>query len=176
MDSPDGQINRFDIDPRDFKMNAAYAGCLSVWSAGIIGFGIVCIIYKFWVLAAFAGVLALVIPFTLKSRYEVQSLLVDDAGLLIVNNDAVESGIRISRGARLELTLEYAESGGEVTQESVSTLNLWDHELGYRRRHILGLWISESCREKLFHLLSDFLGDADFRVTATNKLTNANKR
>ncbi len=175
MNSSVAQINRFDIDPRDFKINTAYGGCLLVWSLGIIGFGIVCVLYKFWVLVAFAGALALMIPFALNARYKVQSFLVDSDGLRIVKNANVESGIRISREATLELTLEYVESGGDTDRESVSTLNLWDHDLGYRRRHIIGLWISDSCREQLYQSLRDFLVEANFRVIATNKLSNANK-
>lgn len=175
MDSSDCHVHRFDIDPRDYGLNKAYAGCVLIWSFGIVGFGIACVIYQIWVLVAFAGVLGLIIPLVLNSRHEVQSLLVDDDGLCLMKNNDMGSCVRISREAVMELTLEYVEAGGEVGQESVSTLNLWDCDHGYRRRHILGVWISESGREQLYELLKDFLAEANFRVTATNKLANGNE-
>jgi len=177
MHSSDAYISRFDIDPRDYKTNFTYGGCLLVWSLLLLSFGIGCVIYKFWGMAAFAGVLlSLVIPSTLKARHTVQSLLVCEDGLLIVDNNDAESGVKISRGAILELTLEYAEHGVELDDnESVSTLNLWDNDLGCRRRHILGIWIAEPCREQLLHSLSAFLEDAHFNVTTTNKLAGTNR-
>jgi len=139
-----------------------------IWAFLIVAFGVFCVYKGFWVLGAFAGLLSLVIPVSWCRRNDVDSIVICDDHIRILKNNKSSASVEIQKGASIELTFEFVESGDET--ESIPTLNLWDTYQGCRRRHILGLFISQSYRECLFEELVSFFESCNFNVSSQNKI------
>ena len=163
---------RFEINPRDYSRDKAYIGGLTIWGVLMLSFSIACIYWEFWVGAIFGGVLFLaVVPYALSQRNRCDLFQVNSDFVVVSKGNPKGAGIRLHRKNPLEITIEHVEdSASDAGIESTSTLNLWDVECGYRRRTILGLWISEEAKAQVLKDLVDFLRQHDFEVDCRNKV------
>lgn len=166
-------MEQFIINPKQYKRNNAYLLLLCLWGSVLVGFIALASYHGFWVLAGFAALLFFIIPYAFYQRNLIDVLRIDESGLLITNNRRSDGGVRIALNSPLELTLEWNErsKGSEYGQESVSSLNLWDTDAGYRRRHILGMWLSQEDREVVFYELLEFLKQGRYDVKTKNEVS-----
>ena len=162
-----GNSERFEIDPRQFKRDTGYIGCLVVWCVLMTMLIVIFFYYQFWP-GLFGGalMLAVAIPIAFLQRNKVDTLVASPDGLLVVKNRRYESGTLIRRGNQISLTLECVTKGVWDDGETVATLNLWDNVSG--SRHILGLWVAQEAKQKLFIALKEFLEANGFDVLATD--------
>ena len=170
-------MDRFIIDPKDYRSNTTYLVLLIVFGSVILAFITVAAFYKFWGLSVFATLLFLIVPYTIYTRNSVDILEADRCGLIISNSKKPNEVIKISCDSPVELTLEWHENrkDQEHGMETISSLNLWDRAAGYRRRHILGLWISQEDREQVFYELLEFLEQRNYQVKSKNEVSKNNK-
>ena len=111
-----------------------------------------------------------VIPYSVVRRNRGDVLEVTSDFLNISKMNPEGSRFHLRRNSPLEITLEHVEgSGSEASIEAASTLNLWDTECGFRRRTILGLWLSEEAKSDVLKDLERFLIKHGFIVTVLNK-------
>ncbi|MEM9081886.1 MAG: hypothetical protein AAGC74_14475 [Verrucomicrobiota bacterium] len=162
------ETSRFDIDQSSYPKDAIYLSFFAVWGILVIAFGVFCFFEGIWVLGVFASLLSLIIPISLSKRNDVDSIVIQDGCIQILRNNKSSVTSRIRKSATLELTLEFVEIGDEI--EPIPTLNLWDTYQGYRRRHVLGLFVAQSYREALFEQLVTFFESSNFSVQSQNKI------
>ena len=160
--------SRFDIDPSNYSKDATYLAVFAIWGLLVVGFGAFCFFKGFWVLGSFSCLLLLIIPVSWSKRNDVDSILISDDAIQILKNNKPTAATQIKMGAKIELTLEFVIKGRDT--ESIPTLNLWDTYQGYRRRHVLGMFISHSHRENLFDQLVTFFENSEISVQSENKL------
>lgn len=155
--------SRFEISPRDHPRDVPLIGCISIWGLGILGFILVSVVNDFWHLATFGGVIFIaVIPYLVSQWNRSDLLRVESDSLLVSKGKPLNKGIILHRNNPLELTVEHVDGAEGV--ESTSTLNLWDNEIGDRRRTVLGYWLSEESKIQVLRDLVDFLRRHDFEV------------
>lgn len=155
--------SRFEISPRDHPRDVPYIGCVSVWGLVILVLIVVSIVNDAWGLAIFGGVIFLaVIPYLVSQWNRSDLLRIESDSLVVSKSNPLNPGKSLHKENRLELTIEHVRNEDGV--ESTSTLNLWDNECGYRRRTLLGLWLSEESKIQVLRDLVDFLRRHDFEV------------
>ncbi len=169
MNKAQGNTERFEIDPRQFKRDRGYIGCLVVWCVLMMALITIFYFYQFWP-GLFGGALMLsvAVPLAFLQRNKVDTLIASEDGLLVVKNRRYASAIFIRRANQIGLTLECVTKGAWDDGESVATLNLWDNISGCR--HVLGLWVDQESKQELFMALKDFLEGHGFDVVARNDI------
>lgn len=172
MHGANDRNGRFRIDPRKYPKDKAYIGCLAIWGILVLAFTVASIHWQFWPGAAFGGLIFLaVIPYTVIQRNRVDVLEVRSDFLHVSQMNPKSSGFRLRRDSPLEITLEHVKDpAGDAGIESTSTLNLWDSECGFRRRTILGLWLSEEAKGKVLKDLVGFLIEHGFAVKSLDEI------
>ena len=161
MKEQSGTAARFVIDPRAYKKNRVYIGCLSAWTLGMLIFTFGSFQSHFWPGTIFGGIILLVVvPSALADRNKKQTLMVSPEGLRICQEGRENAGYFIRRDKKLKLTLEHVDKADSI--EAVSTLNLWEIDSG--ARYILGAWIDEESRRGIFDDLCMFLESNGFHV------------
>ena len=167
----DDSATRFEIDPRRYPVSKSYVTCLTSLVLLMLAFVIGSAWEKAWPITLFCGLLVVIVVSTaLRERKRVDTLQVTPQGLLIIKGHRTHSAIRLGRGRPIELTLEHIESAGEAGTESTATLNLWDMEAGFRRRHTFGIWLAEDAKAQVMEQLREFLTRHGFQVTVRNAL------
>ncbi len=158
------------IDPREHKKDFYFIGCLAVWGLLILGFTAVSIFAKLWAIAAFGALLFLpVLIWAMVQWNKTDALQVTSGGIALIRNDRINSAVHLGRSNPVELTLEHVKTSGDPDTESILTLNIWDNECGFRRRHILGQWIAVDAKNDIFNHVLQFLEFHGFEVQARNE-------
>ncbi|HEV7401932.1 MAG TPA: hypothetical protein VGO11_03365 [Chthoniobacteraceae bacterium] len=112
--------------------------------------------------------LVLVAPILmLWQRNAVYSFEATNQGVIMTVNGKAHKAVRIWRPATVELALEHY-SGGDCV-EAVATLSLWVEQGGHRRRHLIGITLTDSARQSIYRDLLTFLRQQGIEVTARNQ-------
>ena len=160
--------SRFEIDPRNYPKDKVYLCGMILWGLLVLGFTYVGIQHQLWVIASFGGLLFLIIPYLISQRNRGDLLEVTSENLLVSRTNPEKLQFKISRKQPLEITIEHVKSSNSI--ESTTTLNLWDTDNGFRRRTILGFWLSQEVKIKASKNLLDFLNNQGFTVNYRNDI------
>lgn len=153
----------FRIDPRNYRKDYAYLGCLGLWGLAVLVFAVTSFLGEFWVGAVFGSLLLCVLPYMWWQKGRIDVLTVTPGGLEVSTEPRTWKRAPIKPGSPVQVTLEWVntQEGGETT----STLNLWDLSSGYRRRFLLAKFVSQEDKQVLLQEMVDFLKRHQFQVS-----------
>lgn len=160
--------SRFEINPRNYPKDKVHLCGITLWALFVLGFVFIGIQHQLWVITSFGGLLFLIIPYILCQHNRGDILEVTDEDLIVSRTNPEKLQFKISRKQPLEITIEHVKSSNSI--ESTTTLNLWDTDNGFRRRTILGFWLSQEAKIKASKNLLDFLNNQGFTVNYRNDI------
>lgn len=177
MSDPPASDTRFEIDPRAYPKDWWYMGCMSVFAILIAAFVAITICNGFWFLTAFAGCIFLPVGLWMFfTRHAVDVFEVGPDSLHVSKRNPKNQGFHLRRGSVLELTLENHVGGPDGDVETTPTLNLFDTAAGFRRRTIIGFWLSQESKAEVLVNLTEFFTRHGFTVECRNEIAGEKAR
>ena len=161
---------RFVIDPREHPRDRMYIGGVTIWVLLMLGFTFLCVYFNFLVGAIMGSIMSISVAlYLLFQRNRCDLIEVDADNILVSKVNYAGPAIKLNRKNILEVTIEHVCRNNEA--ESTATLNLWDRSAGYRRRTILGLFLSVEAKVEIAENLVQFLESHDVEVDYNNNVT-----